>query len=180
MSTTPPDSSTAARARLYRILDEDARRWWYHKELRRQGAVAEARRRERASIRHSLDTLREALAGGGYLAIGRGGWTLHVSDNRRVEHYGGITAPTPRACLLLGIPVLDSTTVPDDRLADLIRLPMVGIQRTSARPWGSLSFAPFGYVAARQVALGATLYVPDGWTDPDYLAEQSAAAETAA
>jgi hypothetical protein len=165
--------------RLYRILDEDARRWWYHKELRRRGAVAEARRRERASIRHSLDTLREALAGG-YLAIGRGGWTLHVSDNRRVEHYGGITAPTPRACLLLGIPVLDSTTVPDDRLVDLIRLPMVGIQRTSARPWGSLSFAPFGYVAARQVALGATLYVPDGWTDPDYLAEQSAAPETAA
>lgn len=180
MSTTPPDLSTAAKVRLYRILDDDARRWWYYVELRREGAVAEARKRERASIRHSLTTLREALAGGGHLAIGRGGWTLHVSDNRRVEHYGGITAPTPRACLLLGIPVLDSTTVPDNRHVDLIRLPMVGIQRTSTRPWGSLSFAPFGYVAARQVALGATLYVPDGWTDPDYLAEQSAAAETAA
>ena len=175
--STPPDPPTPARtAKLYRILNWDARRWWYHVELRRQGQFAEARRRERRSIRNTLADLREALKGGGYLAIGRGGWTLYISDNRRVEHYGGIAEPTPQACLHLGIPILDSTTIPDDRLVDLIRLPMVGIQRRDARPWGSLSFAPFGYVAARQVALGATLYVPDGWTDPHYLAERAAAA----
>ncbi len=177
MRPTPPDPSTPARTRrLYEILDREARRWWYHVRLREEGKVAEARRRERASIRSSMDRLRETLAGGGYLAIGRGGWTLYVSDNRTVSHYGGIDAPTPQACLLLGIPILDSTTIPDDRLLDLIRLPMVGIQRRDPRPWGAMSCAPFGYVAARQVALGATLYVPDGWNDPDYLAERAAAA----
>ena len=50
---------------IYALLDHNARRWWYHIELRKRGKVAEARRRERQSIRENVRTLHQALENGG-------------------------------------------------------------------------------------------------------------------
>ena len=158
----PPTSGSGTPLRVYRVLDTDARRWWYHRRLRDDGSTAEARRRERASIREQVRRLRTTLANGGYLHVGRGGWSLHVSDASRLEGHGGIGDAIPQACLLVGIPVLDTTTVPDENLLPLLRLPMIGIQRCDPEPWSSTSFAPFARVVPRYVALGATLHLPPG------------------
>lgn len=50
---------------VYGLLDAEARAWWYHATLRAQGNEAEARRRERASIRDSVAMLRALRDQGG-------------------------------------------------------------------------------------------------------------------
>ncbi|MFW6083741.1 MAG: hypothetical protein ACODAA_00835 [Gemmatimonadota bacterium] len=100
---------------LYSILDRQARSWWYHRQLRDEGNEREARKRERRSIRSTLDSLRQALDNDGALTIGRYGATLHYSEGGRVQ---GLHRGTIEAARHLGIPIIDSRTVPDERLVD--------------------------------------------------------------
>lgn len=143
---------------IYSILDRDARRWWYNADLRRAGMVKEARNRERDSIKRNAQTLRKALRGG-WLSIGRGGWTLHYEKGARLSHYGGLDEPIPQCCLLLHIPIIDTTTIPDDRITETIRFPMAAFEgECDEPPYNSLSFAPLDHVASLYKGLGATLY----------------------
>ena len=92
---------------LYGILDEQARAWWYHAKLRREGKATEARKRERDSIRGNVRSLRQAIEHGGHLEIGEAGWVLFIDG---ILHYHrGYYARNaiPRCCPLLGIPVVD-------------------------------------------------------------------------
>lgn len=43
---------------ILRLLRRDARTWWYHAKLRREGNVPAARKAERISMRSSLRVLR--------------------------------------------------------------------------------------------------------------------------
>lgn len=45
---------------ILRALRADAREWWWHRQLRQQGHVAEARALERADVRANVRTLRAA------------------------------------------------------------------------------------------------------------------------
>lgn len=47
-----------ARAIVLRLLRESAKRWWWYVELRKQGRIAEAERKERESIRNMVATMR--------------------------------------------------------------------------------------------------------------------------
>ena len=47
--------------RVLRALRADAREWWYHQALRKEGNIAEAQQRERSSIRSAVRSLREAV-----------------------------------------------------------------------------------------------------------------------
>ena len=60
--------------------------------------------------------------------------------------YGGLDDGMPRAALLYGIPIVDTRTVPDERLAALVGLPMVAEGIPDGAPYGSLSYAPLAYV----------------------------------
>jgi hypothetical protein len=143
---------------IYSILNQSAKEWWWHKKLRSEGNVKEARRRERDSIKSHTKYLRETLDNGGYLSIGRGGWTLHISDNHRLSHYGGIERPISQCCLILGIPIIDSTVVNDKDIFRSIKFPMVGILKPTPPPFDSLSYAPLEYVANLYKEIGANLY----------------------
>ena len=149
---------------VYSLLDADARNWWANKRDRERGDVAGARQRERESIRNSIQALREAREGG-YLTIGRGGHTLHRYDNRSGSastqgYEQNLEGTTGKCCLLLGIPIIDSTTIPDSIIAQTCSLPMGkrNLEMCDAPPWGGMSFAPLPVVAAAYEALGATLY----------------------
>ncbi len=149
------------KTKLYAILNTNAKNWWYHAQLRREGKHEEARRQERAQIRDHVVRLRAALEGGGFLVNSWGGWTLHYGERRRLQSSRpGLDGPIPRACLLLGIPVLDLTTIPEDRICAVLKLPSPDLLYDPEPPGGYRSFhhAPFDYVARLYVELGATLY----------------------
>lgn len=57
---------------LYRILNQEVKVWWYFKKLRKQGATEEARKRERESIRRTVQEVRDAL----YFRVAQGGYRL--------------------------------------------------------------------------------------------------------
>lgn len=138
---------------LYRLLNQDAKAWWHHKDLRKAGRHEEARKKERESIRSTVQSLRSAQ----YLGIGRGGWNLHCGP-MTVSHYGGIEQATCQACLRLGIPIVDTTSVPDEIVWELVKLPMVARGEPDPEPWGSMSYAPLSYYAHKARGLGATIY----------------------
>lgn len=76
---------------VYTLLNRNVKAWWYHAQLRKQGNPTEARKRERASLRSSVSSLRNCLKNGGSLILTpRGGydWNLEVG----IEHEN--TTPT--------------------------------------------------------------------------------------
>lgn len=147
---------------LYSLLDTKARLWWHNKELRAKGNIEEARKQERASIRDSIRILRQALANGGYCQVGRGGWTLYYKEHSTLSHYGGINAEMVQACILVGIPVIDTMTISEQDIAKTIRLPMIHLGKCDNPPYGSMSHAPLAYVLPLYRELGATIY---NWKD---------------
>lgn len=149
-------------------LRADASGWWYFRQLRQQGRHAEAAAKERESIRRNVQHIREALANGGWLSIGRGGATLHTSPNSRLE---GIHGHTIAACIAAGVPTLDSTGCDFDRVWDLaVRGPMPGFSDSTfgTNPDGSLSTRHWRTIFNRYATdPGAVFYnfapSPDPW-----------------
>jgi hypothetical protein len=97
--------STKLQDSVYALLDNSARSWWYHAQLRKQGNAQEARKRERQSIRRDVKMWREIKANGGYavalhnrhlIFIGRG----HMQSGYSPEE-------TIALCRVLNVPVLD-------------------------------------------------------------------------
>ncbi len=149
------------KTKLYAILNTNAKNWWYHAQLRRDGKHEEARRQERAQIRDDIARLRAALEHGGFLINSWGDWTLHYGKRQRLQSWrSGLDGPIPQACLLLGIPVLDLTTIPEDRIRAVLSIPMANPcpNPEPEEGYGPFDHAPFEYVARRYVALGATVY----------------------
>ena len=152
------------KTQLYSILNDRAKRWWYHRKLRRDGKVNEARRRERAQIRDDVRRLRAALECGGFLINAWGGWTLHYGERQRLQSWRpGLDGAIPQACLLLGIPVIDLTTIPEDRIHKVLSLPSPDLLHDPEPEGGYRSYqhAPFEYVARLYIELGATLYAAE-------------------
>jgi hypothetical protein len=117
---------------VLRLLFQSARRWWYHRRLRERGQKAEARQRERRSVREHVRCIREATV----LHIGCGVWTLHRHGWAWLQGYGGLDNLVVQAALCAGIPAFDTTTVPDDRLITLLRGPS-----PAEDPLGALEYA---------------------------------------
>jgi len=149
------------KTQLYGILNDRTKRWWYHRCLRGAGRREEARRRERAQIRRDVERLRAALECSGFLINAWGGWTLHYGQRQRLQSWRpGLDDAISQACLLLGIPIIDLTTIPEDRINEVLKLPSPDLlyDPEPEGGYGSHQHAPFEYVAQRYVALGATLY----------------------
>lgn len=146
---------------LYSILNQDAQSWWHYKALRKAGQVKEARQKERESIRSSIRHLRATIKNGGHLSYGRGGYTLSMGGGGSLSGYG--ESGTVAACVHLGIPFIDTRTIPDSKISKTINLPMISCNPDAA-PWGSMSYAPLEVVAAAYESLGATLHN----IEPDY------------
>jgi hypothetical protein len=128
-STNPPVTITLD---VLRLLFQSARRWWYHQRLRKRGQKAEARQRERRSVREHVRCIREATV----LHIGCGVWTLHRHDWAWLQGYGGLDNLVVQAALRAGVPAFDTTAVPDDKLIALLRGPS-----PCEDPLGALEYA---------------------------------------
>ena len=103
----------------------------------------------------------EALIGralrteGGHLSIGRGGFALHFDRGCTLSGYDCDAMKT--ACILRGLPVIDSREVPFDTVFRLaVRGPMIAVgEPASLPPWHALSYAPLQAVADAYRAAGA-------------------------
>jgi hypothetical protein len=142
---------------IYGILDASARAWWYHRQLREQGRADEARSRERASTRERVSSLKQARANGGFVTIGRGGWTLHIAPNHKLQGIGDLSDPIPQCALRLGLPILDSTTIPDDKIHLTVALPFAQVGAVPRAEYDSFDPASIEVVAWMYVDLGATV-----------------------
>mgnify|MGYP001385164972 CR=1 FL=1 len=150
---------------LYRMLDAEARRWWWHAELRRQGKAEEARRMERQSIRTRLGWLRQAWL----VVVGRpGNVTLHLEPSER--GWGHVEGLEPQQTLDLvaryrpDVPIVDVRHCPDE--AALIRLvirgPMLAMLKADPpQPdgtWHSFNYVPPEVYLALYEAIGARVH----------------------
>lgn len=146
---------------VYKILDDAARSWWYHRQLRERGEHELARTLERKSILSRVHTLRACLENDGFAMNSRGGWTIYYSQWGKLTHcYPGMNTPMMRCCLRLGIPVCDSTTIPESIIIKVVGLPMASLNPgpEPVNGYGSMSFAPVSYVFKLYQELGATIY----------------------
>jgi len=110
---------------IYELLDQDARAWWYHKKMRKEGQVSEARARERKSILDHVSQIRETLANGGYATISQSGgkFTMSMGDGCTLESY---TPHVVLAAYLAGVPVVDFREVKDSVAIWQISMPVIG------------------------------------------------------
>lgn len=163
---------------FYREIDAEARRWWYHKELRTAGNVAEARKRERQSIKSGLQQYRDLIENRGVCTISADGdVSLNLRNGSRVSGCGLATA---ELCKRLGIIVKDCRTAEWQKvLAVTLRGPMVvdHVQKAwtpagervtypqpDPQPWNSMSYVSLDVYLAGYQEAGCTIH---NWTRPD-------------
>ena len=107
---------------VLRLLFQSTRRWWYHRRLRKRGEVAEARRRERQSVRRHIECIEAATV----LHVGCGVWTLYRRGWSWLQGYGGLDDLVVQAAICASAPTFDTTTVPDEETGTLLRGPYPG------------------------------------------------------
>ena len=140
---------------IYRLLDQDARAWWYFKQLRRRGMRKEARKQERASIRSHVKDIREALANDGYFTQGRGGWALHIRDGKTLSGYGCDDSFAQVCRSIFG--GWDSRTIPDDKIYQTVGFP-IHSTNPAHKGTGAFDFEYWRVNQRRYAALGAIVY----------------------
>ncbi len=154
---------------LLSLLRQDARRWWYHAQLRSRGEVDEARKRERDQVRDQIKELRLALVNGGYATIANSGgtYTLTVGDGHTVS---GHNERIVLSAYLVGLPVLDFRNVDDIGAIITMPMPVIGnamywrdsiindMARLGDRYPTSMSYVYIADYFERAKAIGATIH----------------------
>jgi len=128
-----------------------------------------------APTSHYHPYILQALATeGGYLSIGRGGFTLHFGDGAVLSGYDIKTIKAES--IAAGLPVIDSLGVAFERVADIaVSGPLVAVGRDpDPRPWGALSYAPLRDIASAYAAAGAAI-----WNMPDIATRAAQSTEPA-
>lgn len=134
------------------------------KEIKTSYALALKNAEERKAYADArrVDTSFEHLQYCFLVTKGRGGvsWYKDESPDSRSKVSGyAITEDELREIDRLGIPFVDSTTIPDDLIIKTIGFPMFPSkpEESDTAPWGSLSVAPISVVAALYARIGATV-----------------------
>lgn len=153
---------------IYKILNEEAQSWRYHRDLRKQGNCIEARKRERASILSHVPTLRDAVENKGWFTIGRGGWCLSYKPGCRLTHcFNRDTPAMMKCCIKLGLPVLDSREIDDAHIDYTVTMPMPGFAEDVDRveEYNMLSYIdPLDWYKMHAM-IGAVIHNVDGIED---------------
>lgn len=144
--------------RIYALLNQDAKSWWYFRKLRAQGLQKEARSKERDSIKRMLQELRSSLeTEGSYATIGYGGTAHYYSAN---GHVSGIQEGGGhwKAILACGIPTVDVRPMVDAGNWT-IRTPMIAVgKEPDPEPYHALSYAPRDVVFKEYKERGALIH----------------------
>lgn len=113
---------------LLRRLNHEAKAWPYHSydgiAMPDDKEKMHLRKKQRASIKHDLQTIRSALSSpSAHVHVGRGGNTLYFASGSTLANFGRYDLDT---FLLCGIPVIDTTAAPIDKVAVwVMKEPMV-------------------------------------------------------
>lgn len=95
---------------IYKLLNREAKNWWYFRQLRQQGNDKEARKRERQSILNAVKTLRNAkrleLRGARWSIQQTNSWLTGYYNADNETHYEIIAER-------LGLPIIDTRNVDD-------------------------------------------------------------------
>lgn len=134
----------------------------------RQKAESIAREKYAYRMARRRDTTIENLRYAFLVTIGRGGHTVYCDEEKDctsiIQGYG-LTSAELAEIERLGIPFVDTTTVPDDRIVRAsFGFPMWPgkPERYDAAPWDGLSEAPIQVCAAMWAAIGAIVRnIPD-------------------
>lgn len=149
---------------VYSLLNQESKNWWYHRELRKRGETEEARKRERQSIKSTIETLRKAKKNSGYGYVGRGGWSIYTTNGSSLSgHERDVNNATIQSAIRAGIVVINTLDIPEDSIWNTVSFPMIGITevdnpREVGEPYGSMSYAPLDHVLSLYENLGATIY----------------------
>jgi|CXWL01.1.fsa_nt_gi hypothetical protein len=126
---------------VYKLLNQEAKNWWYHSDLRKQGQHDKARELERKSMKGTIETLRNVVKYGGYLSLGRKAWSIEVNRHptswskadspsyctTSVQGYYGLNRSTHYEAIFhaLKLPIIDSRNIDDKQVWDLIAMPLI-------------------------------------------------------
>ena len=72
--------------------------------------------------RSGVERLRSAVKNGGFVHVGRGGWDYSRQDT--LSGAGGVGDCVPQAAIRVGIPVVDTTAIPDRQITKVLRCPL--------------------------------------------------------
>lgn len=145
---------TQGRQTILGLLRDESRLWWAHNDWR---AVNKA-------VRRDVEVFRALRDNGGCVTVGRGGCTAYFQPNARREGYDDITGCTPTVARKLGVLVVDTTTIPADRLVHwAVCSPMPDFETSrfgtaQGQPFGSLDSLTFQAWARLAATFGATVY----------------------
>lgn len=149
--------------KIYNAIRRDGKNWWYHKQLRSEGNIIEARKREHSSAKNSIQNIRDVIATKGYFSIGPYGWSLNIgtvhtgtaSCKTTVSGYGD-GEPYYSACLKYGVPIVDCRDTSLETRLQGIKIPLaaIGIDTPDIAPYSSLSRAPLAYVLDQYETIG--------------------------
>jgi len=153
----------------YSLLNQEAKRWWHHANLRKQGRLSEARQKEREHIRNSIKNLKECY----WFSVGRGGFTLHGrfipsangGSQGNLQGYGkGSVYSEAIAIAKPSVPRVNTLTVPEDMMVKMIKIPMAQDresrfdQPNKNGEYNSMNYCHLGIVLACYEALGAEVH----------------------
>jgi len=109
---------------IYKTLNQEAKNWWWHKDLRKRGQLKEARFREQRHILNNVESLRDVLQFGGALMLGNAGWSLKTCEHPSKYSDNSSTSSVLSGyynhndqcyfepiCLKLGIPIIDTRQI---------------------------------------------------------------------
>ncbi len=139
----------------YTLINTDTKKWWYHQQLREQGAHEEARKRERENIKSTIRTFREAQKYSvAHMFVGKGGMSFHYSPNSRIS--GGNIPFYIAMCHKFDIPVIDTRHLSIEKSLETIKIPMIS-DTPDDPPYTWISYASMNYIFDRYRKLGAII-----------------------
>lgn len=137
---------------IYACVNQWAKCHWYTHSLRSQGKHEKAREEERKSIRYAVGILRKLRDNKGFIVIHEGGVTFRYDTRATLDdHVYSSAAPLVEAAAMLGVTVLDITTVPVERLPDLRSLPIPHV----GSPLTDLELGDYQFVRATTIRIDA-------------------------
>ena len=146
---------------IKKILLEDAKGWWHYKNLRNAGKSQEAEELENADVRSNYNFLLIVKKSNGWATIGRGGWCIYENRHHYMSGYEKRIKDSAmlQACIILGIPICDSTMIPDDKIIGVMKFPLASRKDTKQKDkYNSMDYAPFPIVFRMYEKLGAKVY----------------------
>lgn len=136
---------------------------WDMLQLLKQKALMEAKDKLAYATSRRKETVFEQFRYAFCCTAGRGGSTIYVDEEPNVssktERYVQFSDEEKAEIARLGIPYIDSSGVKDGDIWETINFPMIVDKpgREDRAPWGGLSYAPLGVIAALYMSIGAVV-----------------------